>query len=1653
MEADVVVKHQALNPCCVVLKEKYSKLEATRNALRQGVKMQNEMIDRLQSENINLKKACEERRVQVDIERQEKEKEIAIRASLENEISALKSEIRSLQEIGGLQADVGEEVILLRKRLSEGEREINLLKELVEKEQRNAGFERRRAEAEKEEACKAWKTVEAEKGRADEERRLADIERKKTEESKLLLKKLKIEADELRSQLVAEKFKFDKAKRALKAEVEEQKKLAEMYQKSEVDEKCGADNLTQQLDEHRQRIEKLQEVDELAFSRKKGGADEERRLSDFERKKTEEGKLLLEKLKIEADELRSQLVTEKFKFEEAKKTLKAEVEEQRKLAEMSQKRATDEKCRADNLTQQLEEHRQRIEKLQEVDELVSSRKKSRADEERRLVDIERKKTEGNRLLLEKLKIEADELRSKLVAEKFEFEEAKKMLKGEVEEQQKLADISQKKAADEKCRADNLTQQLEEYRRRIEQLQEEDELVPSRKLVEAPAYLPNKLTKMETAKVKGALPYEMSKCESGEMSLEDKSKKMSKMLEAEKQKVIKEKKRADSEMRKAEEHRKTAEANEKRAIEEKHRADQLALDLENNRRGMEALEKKVFELTASKRLVGAPAIPPKLNMNSENVEIKLLKKQLKFEKRQVKHAKQVANLEISRNKLLKQELHRFKQELVQFLYRLDVTDKCTGNFFNTPNLNLMRELSSKEPDRLHLHCDYDLVQPNCAPISASDCMKQMMECGAPLHHFAGGNCTKCISGIDSKMEPLQRGFSRKMLESSAINSCTASFSDGQLLDSQEKGAFSVAASTKLAEMKSNSQTNISSLSAEVTKVLGNEKAVGAENRIGSPIHIDAIERKGKHGKKRKRILSAVKSIEHLYAEGKKWNMQIEENLSMLRDMLNPEVDKSLGMERHILPNTDCNLNTEQPRPCKKRKASQEEEVDMHHLSRSNESKDNLEARGGEKFSSCTKDIQCTNVPRGTDKAYADGKNSWRDSCRNLGNFEDIVEVNYMKLLELDNAVDEECYREAIQRPLSPTIPVIKFQRNDEFEVKNTEILADDSSYVGFYNVEEGQMPSSNFDVVNVEIESNKSKFSTCETSLIPLLHGNVEFLDHFEKLENSRNGKWGSVYEDRKQKDSCAELGMPDLHTSGYKERNSSCPSVAGALRGGILRHYVLFSDNNDFHSISRIFSATRTCMDQCSMVPWTEFMVKILLAISKLKQFKVLHSFYCVDVWEKACVFFSLLLHNFSGIAVENLGKVLSSDFVLLFDSLARCMSTVVDDVQLRSMLAELCLSGGLLTLIEDFLIERRVLVYGDRSSELLPSSGSRLDVSLNGTQINLARGMASRHQLMAAGILLASVSATIGYVGFLCETSYTILRMKKLETALLLNLLHVFAYICGSKYFVLEDYRLTMTVVKSLVTFLEKQNLSSDCNSCPLSMSEVRSEFPSCTKCPFSVGAVSMDDVVSLLLENLQRYALSDAIHQDPVELVNSLNARSTEDHAWLFSFCKLNYVLCQCVEICNLYYVLCQWSWDWTCNNIIYPLLKLLESCILENCFVATVVLLGKVGRHGVEVGGYEDTAVEKLRCGLFAFLCQNTGRKSFPTQLAILNALLGLLSLNFEELLESSLELPAVISQSDPADCLMKWYSTLNNEQQSLLLSFLQSSSACSGKIVDC
>lgn len=88
----------------------------------------------------------------------------------------------------------------------------------------------------------------------------------------------------------------------------------------------------------------------------------------------------------------------------------------------------------------------------------------------------------------------------------------------------------------------------------------------------------------------------------------------------------------------------------------------------------------------------------------------------------------------------------------------------------------------------------------------------------------------------------------------------------------------------------------------------------------------------------------------------------------------------------------------------------------------------------------------------------------------------------------------------------------------------------------------------------------------------------------------------------------------------------------------------------------------------------------------------------------------------------------------------------------------------------------------------------------------------------------------------------------------------------------------------------------------------------------------------------------------------------------------------------------------------------------------------------RFGVSANGYEDIGVQNLRTWFLALLGQCDSKTvGLDIQFSIGTALLGLISLNFEEVVESSTEISEFGSQYDSANCLRKWFSLLSNEQQ--------------------
>lgn len=318
--------------------------------------------------------------------------------------------------------------------------------------------------------------------------------------------------------------------------------------------------------------------------------------------------------------------------------------------------------------------------------------KAKADKEKKTANLEGKKAGEYKLQLEILKKEVDEARSKaegankrceIEKEKAAQEKRRADLEiSKAEEQRKLAKANEKKAMVEKSNADHLSKLLEEGRQKIEKLQKEiDELVSSGKRAEALAIPPDESVNTKALKTKARKRSENMKNKADDgmfvkkyMNSED----LKEKVDLEKQKVAREKKNSDLETAKA----KLAKANRKKAMKGKSCADQLLQQLKRPRPGNEALEKGLNGLVSSENLVVAPAVRTDMDVTIGNM--KLLKRKLKFERMQVKYAKQMAKLEKDRNKMMQQELLHLKQHFVQFAHHLDMLDNCFSHKVEVTN---------------------------------------------------------------------------------------------------------------------------------------------------------------------------------------------------------------------------------------------------------------------------------------------------------------------------------------------------------------------------------------------------------------------------------------------------------------------------------------------------------------------------------------------------------------------------------------------------------------------------------------------------------------------------------------------------------------------------------------------------------------------------------------------------------------------------------------------------------------------------------------------------------------------------------------------------------------------------------------------------------
>uniref|UniRef100_A0A2P2JK50 Maternal effect embryo arrest 22 n=2 Tax=Rhizophora mucronata TaxID=61149 RepID=A0A2P2JK50_RHIMU len=1693
MAADVPVKQPPLNPCCASWNEKYTKLLERRNALKQAINVLSQQVDKVQAENLSLKKTCDLERGRVETETKEKEKELAARVALENKISALRSEISSLRLNGN--ADGGDktgELEVLQDQVSQGKKEINWLKKLLEEEKIRADSEWKNTEAEKKSVAETLKQVKELKTRAEKERKCADTEAKKANEYQLQLETLKKEANEAKSQLIIQTVKFEESNKRLEAEkhklnkerkwvdsekakLDELQKLAEVNAKKTLEEKSRVDSLSQQLEDAQRTIEGLQK------------ADEERKHGDVEVKKAEEYQLQLGELRKEIDEVKSKLAIETVKSEKANKKLEAEkrkvakerkhacsemakVGELERIVEVIQKKVMEKDSHTESLSRQLESALRTIKDLRKV------------DEERMCVNIKEKKADEYWCQLEALKKEAEETKSKLATETLKLEEANRKFEEEENKMTREREITviemakadeqrhllERKLMEEKSHAESLRRQLADSQLTTEKLQKEMHMfMSSINLSEVPCDQPNGNCNVEAAKIRYQLWLETLKKDAYylRLALEFlKSDVVTNNFDFDSKKYLTEKQSADMDMVKAEEKRKLLEIHMKVAMEERSRADQLAHQLEEYRKKVELLEKEMQKLLSSRKGVQSTGSLTKKDLNSQREKMKHLEKQLKLVKIRLKTTKEVAKLEKARQTMLQQELSHLKLDFDQISGRLDVLDKYfplkyegtkhrrkAVDFLDKKRQRMKRKISQVESFGAYHENEVEPLRPWCTAVTSSAPLGQTIDCTAPLLPVSGGNHMELTSGIHSKLEPLLGGSNKKLLQPSAINSSSASFSDGQLVGSQERDAITTAPGN-LMEDNFNVHPTMSSISAEVTKSPRNENlAVVAENSVKSPHSTDIKQLE--HGKK-KRICDAIESIECLRLEGKKLHLQMEANLSILNDMLSKQIIKPLEESMTVEPNMQSHSVSNHHRLYKKRKVSHVEKViKQSHI-------DKLKSTEGiwngiqDDANKCRQNSSCANHLMLTHLACKEGlSNSFGCGLESVAVIEEVTNGNYLKLLELDDPADEECYRKARELPMSPSLPDIEFSTGEIFGRDEIEPLVEGIFHRGLLFEKEVPVPSHCFDVIDMEIISNGGKCGSSGTYRNELLQGDVGSLNYFD-IRGNKDDSCGAIraaiISDSQAPHSVVDGKVSNLPGSGVERE-------FGPAHGNIPMYCVIFSNINDAGSISRIIYATKTSMASSSLD--SQLVSRVQKILLGLKMQDILPR-------EKACAVFSTLLLSFSVFTWGKTASVCGTNFVTCLDLFGAHLNAVMSDGEGRNLFAEVCCLDELLGLIEDFLMNRRVLVYVDASSSGLADHESGIEVLLDGININLSSKAASDDQLLAGSIILGSICVAIGHFDAICDAAYNLLWTWRCNPVLL-AILHVFAYLGGNKFFSLHENSLMMTVLKSVVLFLEGRNMPLASTSTCL--------FAACpgAKCPFMEDALSVDDIRSILLDSIQNYAGIGTMHQHQMDLSHLSNSSVLcpklkavngykQGHCVLDSSCDASCCLKKCViavtdstsaangTLCDLSDLLsllellaCNVNWEWTHDKVIAELLKLLESHGHGNFTIAVVVLLGQLGRLGVAAHGYDDERVENVRCKISSFLWRDANiRAALPVQIAIVNALLGLLSVDFENLTQCNLQFSAGASQSVYRTLIRDWFSLLSKEQQDLSSSLLQS-----------
>ncbi|XP_066307042.1 uncharacterized protein [Miscanthus floridulus] len=1204
--------------------------------------------------------------------------------------------------------------------------------------------------------------------------------------------------------------------------------------------------------------------------------------------------------------------------------------------------------------------------------------------------------EENRKLIQVL----GEERKKITSEKKKFEEEKcktleiqRILKSETqksEEYRRVADTERKVANDWRASCERLRSEANEIRAQLTaQVQKTEEML---KRVE--------MEKQKVAREKKRADLEKSLAEKNKT-----------LIEVEKKKVTEEKCRADNlfakleEQKKLNEHLRTSiQVETKNAIEEKKRADQLFQKLEEVRKQTEYLQRKTNELSAGRDVISSGKYGRRhVDRTSESATVKLLKEKLKLKKGQLKHVKNVSKLDKAKTALIRRELQHLKQDWMQLLSRFNMLDDHLAR--GVEGIHVLTELNQHPEIR---GFEQKLLPNDSVPAPYFGLQSGIVPFGSSIpseytsYQLPRESCSRPISGTSSELGPPLGSSHRTKSKSQHRSLCPTSISDEKFMGSQGKDSLFVS-STDIRKKQN-------SVVSELPPKVSNDRALPPE-ALRIPLSCgtevtDKIETLG-GDRKRKRTKRSPEPSAFLPSKSE-LHLKPKVHAATSNVALAFEDDPSCLQQGN---NTMCVTEGYMENHRRKYLAVSDKAPPSSFPS---------------KVSSCG------------------GNGCASSKFASLNPFEEMVRENCLKLLNLDDDADEEKYRKAKERPLSPNLTVIRPRRtkvptyaephSSGRSLNNCPALGSDAidSKTRSKEVKEPAIQKLTQNCMQLDPSSNiiecsgiaKPLFAndksnavvnvSCSTSLVvvptsaflgSLLHEDVvqnsvassaEGLDSISRpvLSGSTcSGHSNSIIHLSKEvptKNSshqiCDKSSSPGLRANvGTSETTVTKPN--NSVSNSLLGHHC-GSEKPPMHLVGF------TRMKRSNMMNIFRYW-EILSSQSQKHSNEASVDGPLLDkvstdtllpTDEKVSLIFSLLLWDirFTEETFAD-GNFASSAF----------SSSVKSHMETRWTILRADELDVLFSLIEDFLLNKEVVVCEKMGQKVF---GASKDHELDDeTGLQLSVKPAKINEFIAACILLASICVEVGRVDIVLEVSYKVLQMGKSNLLWTLLALHVFGSMCGDKFLPPKSCNFLMTAIRLLVLLLE----SKDTSMCLVSsyiQSNKPTTLPSCAHCLFNVDTVSIDGFISSLLDELDLCSLQWNNHACSNETItrcsshlgsSGLDTRCSET-CNIFKQGKLSedthyypaaINLCYFTELISLLELFgIYMSCEWTYNNVVVCLLEILESCMCHDYSAALLVLVSQLGRSFVDDVGYEDRSVSKLRNKLSSLLTGTSFTKSW-------------------------------------------------------------------------